>query len=248
MGAGQIFIGFLMLGIMLIILFGWIYLLISGIVRVKREKGGKGRLIGGAVWGILSVLVLIYYINLFRGMSGQFEAEDFNPQEYTGTLGEISIPYKGESFLGLYDTVEGKTIRFTSPDGTFRVPPGDYSVSSWTGTVKRTGEDKSEWTVSASHYSFDRKGKVFTVGENSQVELNDTFFKCFETAPELQITTKPDSNKKGNTGIGLDIVACGENLDYMRNGKPLPASVEIRKEDGGIIHQSTAGMDKFVFG
>ena len=243
-------IGYLFLIIGLGIVLGWLFPLISGIVRIRKRTGGKKRLIWGGVWGVLALLFIIYSSILAKSIQKQYQAEDFNPAAYQeGNLGKITLPFKGESSITLRDQKSEKQIRFKTSDGFFQAPPGEYSLSSWIGTLTFTDKNKSSWTKSTSHYNYTSQEKrIFSVTSGSSTELNDAVFNCFNSTPELKITTKPDPKKKGNTGIGLTTAVGDVDLTYSKDGKPLEAAIEIKAEDGKVVHKGTARIDKFSFG
>jgi len=66
--------------------------------------------------------------------------------------------------------------------------------------------------------------------------------------PKLTIRTRHGFQQKGNMGIALPLQAGEEELEYTKSGKPLEATVVIKKPDGEVVHNATAGLDKFVFG
>lgn len=244
-------LGFVILMVMAILLLGWLLPLITGIVRLKKKTGGKTRLVIGSVWAILAVILIAGITGYGKKIARDFNPEEFNPSEYTGSLGQVKITHKGESSLTLYDTAGNKRIRFESSDGIFNVPPGNYAFLSWKAAVTVSDAVGAKWTASAGHYTpsfYAYEGKVFSVKANSTVELDEPVFKCFDETPELKITTKTDTKKKGNTGIGLDITAAKCDIKYRKEDKPLEAKIEITSEDGTVVHKDTAGMDKFVFG
>ena len=66
---------------------------------------------------------------------------------------------------------------------------------------------------------------------------------------EIKIVTKPDPQKAGNMGIGLTLVVNGKPVYYSSLSPNTPkANIVVKKPDGQIIHQDTAGLDKFTFG
>ncbi len=69
-----------------------------------------------------------------------------------------------------------------------------------------------------------------------------------DCAPTLQITTRADERKKGNLGIGLELVAGEHEIECSKEGKPVEAHVEIRTPDGTLVHKGDATLDKFTFG
>lgn len=245
----MIILGYFVLAVGTGVFLGWLFPLVSGIVRMRRNKaGGKGRLVFGGIWGILAFFLASYAFTAARSVYKQYQAEDFNPGAYQqGDLGTVTLPFKGESSLVLYEATGGKQIRFKTSDGLFQVPAGEYRLSSWQGTLTATDDKKSKWTASAKSY-FPSGDKRVSVAAGSTVELNDALFSCFNNAPELKIVTKPDPNKKGNTGIGLSIAAGDVNLDYQKEGDPVEAAVEIKAGDGKVVYKDTARIDKFSFG
>jgi len=240
--------GYLFLIVGLVILLGWLFPLVSGIVRIRKKTGGKKKLVWGGIWGVLALSFIIYSSILTKSILKQYQVEDFNPAAYQeGSLGKITLPLKGESSLVLHEVKSGKQIRFNTSDGLFQAPAGEYWLSSWSATLTATDEKKSKWTVS-SNSNFPSGNRPVSIVAGSILELNDAIFNCFNHTPELKITTKPDPQKKGNTGIGLAVAVGNVNLNYSKDGKPLDAAVEIKTEDGKVVHKGTARIDKFSFG
>ena len=66
--------------------------------------------------------------------------------------------------------------------------------------------------------------------------------------PEIRITTRPDSQKKRNTGIGLSLVAGAAGFECKKGGSPVKAYVVIKDSDVKVVHKDTAALSKFVFG
>ena len=66
--------------------------------------------------------------------------------------------------------------------------------------------------------------------------------------PSLEITTRPDERKKGNMGIGLELIAGEHEIKCSKGGKPVQAHVEIKMPDGKVVHRGDATLDKFAFG
>ena len=241
-------IRYLFMIIGLVILLGWLFPLISGIVRIRKRIGGKKRLIWGGVWGVLVLLFILYSSILAKSIQKQYQVEAFNPAAYQeGNLGKIALPFKGVSSLTLRDQKSGKQISLIASNGIFQAPPGEYWLSSWSGTITASDTKKSKWTGSSLFY-LPAGNRLISVTAGSTLELNDAAFNCFNNTPELKITTKPDPKKKGNTGIELKIVTGDVNLNYQKDGKPLEAAIEIKTEDGKVVHKGTARIDKFSFG
>jgi hypothetical protein len=68
------------------------------------------------------------------------------------------------------------------------------------------------------------------------------------SSPKVTVTTRPDGQKKGNTGIGLTLEAGEGSFQCSRGGLPLKAHVEIKRSDGRVVHRGDATLDKFTFG
>jgi len=66
--------------------------------------------------------------------------------------------------------------------------------------------------------------------------------------PELKLTAKPDEQKKGNLGVGIELLSGESNLAGKKAGAPLKAKVEIKKPDGSVVHQADDNLDKFGLG
>jgi len=93
--------------------------------------------------------------------------------------------------------------------------------------------------------------------------LRDAPVWSFPRNPQVAIITKPDEERKGNLGIGLDLIdanspggaslqsgGCGCSSIQMRFQcePPTKAHVEIKKLDGTVVHRGDATLDKFTFG
>lgn len=98
--------------------------------------------------------------------------------------------------------------------------------------------------------------------------LSDARVWGFPRRPGVAITTKPDPQKKGNVGIGLDMAetesqeqkSAGPLLQSSRCGcaateasfqckPPINAHVEVKTPEGKVVvHRGDAALDKFTFG
>ncbi len=78
--------------------------------------------------------------------------------------------------------------------------------------------------------------------------LGDAPVWSFNRAPALEITTKPDPQKTGYLGMGVDLKA-GE-VQFRCNGGAEAAKghVEIKSPDGKVVHKEDVGLDKLTFG
>jgi hypothetical protein len=110
--------------------------------------------------------------------------------------------------------------------------PEDISVEA--KVRLREGDDLWEYTI---------KGNLLPAKTLSKAAVSG--LNC---VPTLQITTRPDEKRKGNMGIGLELVAGEHEIECSKEGKPVEAHVEIRTPDGKVVHRGDATLDKFTFG
>ncbi len=64
----------------------------------------------------------------------------------------------------------------------------------------------------------------------------------------LQIQTRPDKKKKGNIGIAAYMKTGERFVRCSKDGQPIKARVEIRNEQGKVIHSEDVSSDKLVSG
>ncbi len=67
--------------------------------------------------------------------------------------------------------------------------------------------------------------------------------------PSLQVLTQPDRRNKGNMGIAASLVCGDVYITCAKGGRlTIPAHLQIKNEQGKIIHSEDVGLDKLVFG
>ena len=186
------------------------------------------------------------------GMHCNFPAIKLNVRYNRKAIGvpdpcEVTFNYARHSYTTALKAVElsvrlpeGKSAAKTlNPSLSKTTTNEDFYVSS---TIRLQGS--AQW-----QYSFRHSIKPSEALENAPV--------CsFNGTPELMITTKPDPKKKGNLGIGLDLVpaqkcprpGADNRLECKKGGLPIKAHVEIKKADGTVIHRGDDTLDKFTFG
>lgn len=232
----------------LAIIVGWLPLLVSGIVRTRRRRGGPARLAIGGAW-CLAVLGLIVYGYLFIRDYIPERAELFDPAVHgQGTAG-LSIPFPGESSLILEEPASGRRIRFAFSGGRLEAPPGEYRVLYWNGRLEAAGDERVAWTAEASAWRgapADEPSFILEAGRETEIER--PFFRALEKAPETVILTRPDPGRRGNTGIGLNLVSEGVAVSYRQAGRPARASVLVTGSDGTRLHAGEGSLDDFGFG
>jgi len=64
----------------------------------------------------------------------------------------------------------------------------------------------------------------------------------------MGVSARPDPEKEGNTGIAVKLTADGETLTCSRSNQPIKALVEIRDQEGKIVHSEDVRIDKLAFG
>jgi hypothetical protein len=78
--------------------------------------------------------------------------------------------------------------------------------------------------------------------------LKDAPVWSFNRPPALEITTKPDPQKKGHLGIGVNFSSGEIQMRCTKAGQPAKGHVEIKKRDGSVVHKEDVGLDKLSFG
>jgi len=129
--------------------------------------------------------------------------------------------------------VETSTTRLRALSST----PATTTTESFTASSKmKVREGSARW-----EYSF--RGDI-KPSEN----LKNAPVWNFLHAPKMKITAKPDDRKKGNLGVGLELLSGEINVEGNKAGVPLKAHVEIKKPNGRVVHRADGNLDKFGFG
>ncbi len=66
--------------------------------------------------------------------------------------------------------------------------------------------------------------------------------------PMLWVETKPDPQKKGNTGIAAYLRLDVQMFQCLKAGQPLKAHVLVKDDQGNTVHSDDVGLEKLFFG
>lgn len=148
------------LGLLAVLLFGWIVPLVIGIVRRHSKRGGGVLLIIGGVWGVigisLMVLMAVAIVNLVRTAQSD-HAEEFSAATYPGPTGWAGVSWPGEFKITLAGTGERSVpLRVQGSNGAAVAPAG---TSTLTAVEFTESAANGEWSASARF----RKGRSVTI-------------------------------------------------------------------------------------
>jgi hypothetical protein len=167
----QIAFGLIMLLFVLIFSAGWIALIISGIVRLRKGRRKQGIIMTsiGGIWGLIAIAVIAAMAIQTRSTLKELEETPFDSLTYAGPKGDISLPYKGESRLVVNNREAKKFLALQSSDGIFIAPAGFYNISSYEIFLVKQQDGKY---FTAACY-FDRKSEnSIHVKTNEQTKVD----------------------------------------------------------------------------
>mgnify|MGYP001457287930 CR=1 FL=1 len=158
--------------IALVFILGVITVTVIGIILLRRKKTAAGIFltVAGSL-GIMSTLALaglIWYAISSVGRYEEYKHEEFNPDTYAGKLGNITLPYKGESYLNERDDKKKQETRYSSKDGKFRIPAGPHDFGYY--EICNSDSDGNKWEA----YSWKIAGlaKHSVIPEGAKLEIN----------------------------------------------------------------------------
>ena len=209
--------------------YGWIVLLVMGIVRQKRAKNGLKLIIISGVW-VLALIGLGIFALRHIG-----PVEKFDPMTYKGTMGRIELSYTGESKLTLYPVGKPKKLEVPVTNGTALAPTGNYTLMRCDITAK--GQDNQDWTESCSLYS---------PGPNHISIQKNTPYKLQLGLPlNASVSVKPESDGK----VMISLIQTGTgNVNTStwiqdQGGWSWSPGFQVLDKAGNVIWQ-----DKFAYG
>lgn len=166
----QAIIGFMALALMLIFVFGWIFLLISGIVKLRRgvKQAGTIMTITGAVWGAMALAFIVFGVYSTIKFTNMQNAETFDAASYKGDKGRIKALFNGESTIEVTKKGKEKPMELVSDNGEFYAPVGEYKIDYYEMRKK----DKSGYMWSAYSYIYGSKNLTATVEKDSDAEID----------------------------------------------------------------------------
>jgi len=134
----QVLAGLFILFFAAIFALGWIVLLILGIVKLKKgvKTAGTVLTILGSAWGFLVICTVGVGIYFAMNMAKTLQGEPFDPSTYKGNMGKIVTPYHGPCHLNAKETATAKLWRFSSQDGDFTAPVGNYQVAQFSAEAE----------------------------------------------------------------------------------------------------------------
>lgn len=167
-----------------------------------------------------------------RGMRSQFPAI------------KVNIPYKNKPVRSSYPCeVTFSYQKYSSP-----TRAASRASASSTGAALRTQESFAISSAITLRQGSDQWQYSFQGSIKPSQTLESAPVWKFLQAPQVTITTRPDGRKKGNLGIGLDMVAGQNEFQCKKGAIPAKAHVEIRRGDGRIVHRGSGPLNKFTFG
>ncbi len=120
--------------------------------------------------------------------------------------------------------------------------------SGFSGAASRTQESFSVTSTVTLRYGSDQWHYSFRGNLTPSQSLDSAPMYTFLQRPTITITTRPDGRNQGNTGIGLRLAAGENQVECKRGSAPTEARVEVKKQDGAIVHRGSGALDKFTFG
>jgi len=165
-------------------------------------------------------------------LNGTFEENE----RFEGNAEKAPFPYYTFPVINLNIPYNEKGTGITNPCKIFFVylKPPDSEMFPFQETVK-LHQGSSTWEY------------LFMAGINPSDSPAGVSLVDLVKTPEFKISTVPDLQKKGNTGIGLSLMAGDVLVQCKRDNTSPNARIEIKAKDGKLVHQDTAGMDKFTF-
>lgn len=227
MAAVSIIICLVFLVIASFFLLGWIWPLVTGLVKRRRGEKATVWLVLGAVWGVgsLAVSALIgLAIFSIMSFSGYMDATEFDAAAYEGPTATIVAPYKGEATL-TGNTADQGSLRFQSSDGTFIVPAGEIAPSAY--AITEIDADGGYWHASWSLYP--QKLAPFDLAEGGTAQ--------FDRGPPLTMRVKRRELTGGNQNLGIEIFdRTGATVSVRGAQKP---AIQIIDESGEVAWSKT---------
>ena len=129
----MVVLGLLIWGLIALLALGWIAPLITGIVRLRRGKGGKVLIGIGAAWFLVLVGMVGFAARTYFVYQQRYSVAEFNPAKFKGETGTVELPYPGAGTLRFEQALQGadaeKRWSVTASNGVVVVPAGKLTVS-----------------------------------------------------------------------------------------------------------------------
>ena len=129
MGMSFFIIGIILVAVMVSLCFGWLIPLIVGIVKWRRQTGGKWWLIASGVWCSLAAAWIGFCVFSALTVSRRYATEEFKLEDYTGDRATLVLPFSGSGTMSLRQVATGKSLRVNfSNTNAVVVPAGSLAV------------------------------------------------------------------------------------------------------------------------
>ena len=129
MGMSFFIIGIILVAVMVSLCFGWLIPLIVGIVKWRRQTGGKWWLIASGVWCSLAAAWIGFCVFSALTVSRRYATEAFKLEDYTGDRATLVLPFTGTGTLSIRQVATGKSLRVNFSDtNAVVVPAGSLAV------------------------------------------------------------------------------------------------------------------------
>jgi hypothetical protein len=170
------------LGLLAIVLLGWIVPLTLGIARRRRNQGGRGLLIFGGVWAVvgigLAAVIVLGVVSSLREMR-RYASEEFVAAGYKGPTGHASVSWPGSFNFTLSGAgAKGGALRVQGRNGTALCPAGSFELASV--ALEEMSSDAA-WSAAA----YFRKGRPVTIGagETNALPAGPPFVASVDAEP-----------------------------------------------------------------
>ena len=225
----QTFIAVPALGLLVVVLLGWLLPLVVGIVRTVRGQRSTGLIVFGGAWGLFGAagLGLLFVGALaFRTANRPTRTEVFDPATYEGPTGTIVVPFTARTQLSVIGQQSAVRQQLTATGGSLIAPAGSLTVRS----VDLTAADDSGAQWSASCFFRRQQQLNLAEGETQELKIGPPF-----TAKVIAKKTSDDMctfdlKVTGTGGNGFTI----RQLGSAANKAP---AFEVLNKDGEVVWQ-----------
>ena len=206
-----------------IFLLGWIWPLIAGIIRAKRGNSGVALIVVGSVWGIISILMMVFAglcVFMAFKVSESYNQKVFTLDEYDGPTSTLVSTYKGEAELTASSSHDGGHYTFASSNGAFTVPAAKITPKSY--AITASGENDTTWHANWGFYS---NPKTFDLDNNSSMELT--------IGPPLTAKVTRREMSEGRQELNLEFTDSEGTTISLRSH--IAPSIEILDDTGAVV-------------
>lgn len=223
--------GPLILIVAMIVAFGWLVLLVGGIVMARqgRQPAGTVMTVIGGAWGLGALLIAGFTVlAIVRAARSTEESAatfaEFNPAHYRGKLGTIVIPAHDQATLSLLSPGPGESgIRLHAVKGVFHAPPGHYRVAKF--EVQARDRDLLTWTATSAFDDPPGRDITVTAGGQQQLDLGEPYTaRVVPQMSGLQLSLDFKLTGKG-----------GESVSLERHGSQVAPGFQVLDKAGKVL-------------